>query len=380
GNPDLVVTNYSSSKLSLLLGNGANKGSGQFQKAQDVPLGGPNHPWGIVSGDFNGDHIPDVAVADNDSDGAISILISNGKNNVNGQFKETQTIPVKRLTGSPVSVATGDFNHDNILDLAVTNSVRFADNNYVSVLLGKGDGTFQDPKLILIEGHGTSGIVVGDLNRDGYDDIAVTNNYFSNSITVLLNRGNGEGTFKDPVNYDVAPYSKGPNGIALVPTNTPGRPDLIVTCTDSATVNVFFNKGDGTFYPAINIPPTVRDGGGAFDGPTAITVADFAGNGLRQAAIANYGNSNNVVLLSPTGVGNTATFLPGTSTPSTPLNGPTDLGKTLDTGALDTLLKQMAALQGGKTVSFGPCDRRDLITPPEEHPSQLHGFHQPDVS
>src|SRR6516165_10700371 len=40
---------------------------------------------------------------------------------------------------SPVYVASGDFNGDNKLDLAVAN---FASNS-VSILLGKGDGTFQ---------------------------------------------------------------------------------------------------------------------------------------------------------------------------------------------------------------------------------------------
>ena len=69
---------------------------------------------------------------------------------------------------TPTSVASGDFNHDGILDLVVTN---FSDNT-VSVLLGKPDGTFAFCKQTsTTTGNSPMSIVVADFNGDGILDL-----------------------------------------------------------------------------------------------------------------------------------------------------------------------------------------------------------------
>src|ERR1700722_3313954 len=74
-------------------------------------------------------------------------------------------------TGSgPIAIATGDFNEDGILDLAVVNEA----DNTVSILLGKPDGTFA-PQVTYATGAGPLAIVTGDFNGDGNLDLAVTN-------------------------------------------------------------------------------------------------------------------------------------------------------------------------------------------------------------
>jgi len=76
-------------------------------------------------------------------------------------------------------VAVGDFNGDGKLDLAV------ADSNYpgsISVLLGKGDGSFQKA-VSFGAGTGPTSVAVGDFNGDGRSDLAVTD---SSSVSILL--------------------------------------------------------------------------------------------------------------------------------------------------------------------------------------------------
>jgi CheY-like chemotaxis protein len=68
---------------------------------------------------------------------------------------------------NPVSVAVGDFNRDGIADLVVANHA----SNNVSVLLGKGDGTFR-AAVNYVAGAGPNAVTVADLNGDGIPDLA----------------------------------------------------------------------------------------------------------------------------------------------------------------------------------------------------------------
>ena len=81
----------------------------------------------------------------------------------------------------PVSVAVGDFNGDGVQDLAVANF----DSANVSVLLGNGDGTFR-AALNFAAGSNPFSVAVGDFNGDGLQDLAVAN-FNSNNVSVLLN-------------------------------------------------------------------------------------------------------------------------------------------------------------------------------------------------
>jgi hypothetical protein len=175
---------------------------------------------------------------------------------------------------TPYSVATADFNHDGKLDLVVANK----DSNNVTVLLGKGDGTFQTPVNYAV-GTNPYAVAVGDLNQDGKLDLAVAN--IGGSTSILL--GNGDGTFQAAVNYATPCCA---SSVALADLNGDGKVDLVVATT---SVTVLLGNGDGTFQPALNYP--------AGTGPSTVAVGDFNGDGKLDLAVANFNSANLSVLI-----------------------------------------------------------------------------------
>jgi hypothetical protein len=279
GHLDIVAvlndTTVPGTTVAILLGNG----DGTFQAPTSYPAG--TNPWYVAVGDLNGDGILDLAVTcfGDYGEGSVSILLGNG----DGTFQAAQSYPVgwsrNNLTSGTVppaqnSLAIADLNGDGKPDLAVVNN----SGNNVSVLLGKGDGTF------LAAPNYSAGIVPGyvavaDFNRDGILDLAVTN-YGGNggqkqgTLSILL--GNGDGTFQAAVNYNTGLT---PTSVVVGDFNGDGIPDLAVPNNWSATVGIFLGNGDGTFQAAVDYPC------GQFPGP--VVVADFNGDGILDLAVAN---------------------------------------------------------------------------------------------
>jgi len=95
--------------------------------------------------------------------------------NGDGSFGTPQTFGVG--SRRPVALATGDFNGDGAIDLAVLSDA-------VQMWLGNGDGTFR-ATLTFGVGYGPKSLAVGDFNNDGQLDLAAANG--SNKVAVLIN-------------------------------------------------------------------------------------------------------------------------------------------------------------------------------------------------
>jgi hypothetical protein len=277
GNPSVG----DSGGVSILLG----KGDGTFQAAVSFPAG--MNPTAIAVADFNHDGKTDLVVADlgerpTGGNGTIGILLGKG----DGTF---QAPLILNAGENPFVLATGDFNHDGLVDIAVSNfgHVTPGDAGGVDVLLGNGDGTFQ-PAVQIAAGPNPVGLVASDFNGDGVLDLAVADldvpSTTHGGVTILL--GKGDGTFQLGAFFVVPDF---PTSIAVGHLNGENRESLVVTSYISVfglsigCVSVLSGNGDGTFNPAWTLGVrTTGEAGSVF--PIFVNVADFDGDGKADVA------------------------------------------------------------------------------------------------
>ncbi len=276
----------------------------RFGAALAYDSGGPA-ATAIAISDLNGDGIPDLVVANYCQGvqqftcvgyGEAAVLLGNG----DGTFQPAVTYSTASYVA--YSIAIGDLNGDHIPDLVVANWCQSFDQEgctaygSVSVLLGNGDGTFQPAVNYSSGGYYATSVTLGDFNGDGNLDVAVSNAGSQDaisigSVSVLL--GNGNGTLEAPVTYTTAAYAA--LWVASGDVSRDGHPDLIADnfclgegCGENGyygEVGVLLGNGDGTFQPV-----ALYDSGGKY--AYSVAVGDLRGNGILDLAVANRFSDN----------------------------------------------------------------------------------------
>ena len=208
----------------------------------------------------------------------------------------TQITAAQGGAGIPAALAVGSFNttKDSFPDLLVASQV----TNSVSVLLGNGVGTFTNPasSTSYIVGRRPTAIAVGQINTNTNSNLGfVVTNFDDNSYSVFI--GNGDGTFTQvkgspfPLPNVVANSEQGPVAVTITDFNGDGIQDLAIVNKTSNTVTVLKGNGNGTFTEFPKSPITVGTT------PVAIASGSLSASTGPALIVANQADGTITVLL-----------------------------------------------------------------------------------
>ena len=303
GKPDLIVANFVSNTVSVLLNTTAT-GAATLSFAAQQTFATGSSPWSVTAADLSGDGKPDLIVA-NFVSNTVSVLLNTTATGANTASFAAQQI---FATGTaPFHVTAADLNGDGKPDLIVANS----QSNTVSVLLnttapGATTASFADQSAFAT-GSSPRSVTAADLSGDGKPDLIVAN-FGSNTVSVLLNTpvtittSTGTGTIIDLVN-PTGVSSTAANGTygagAVIPitvtfaaaVTVTGTPQL--TLSDGAVVNYSSGSNSSTLTFNYTVAAGQTTSGNKLDYASTTALA-LSGGTIED------GNGNNAILTLPT--------------------------------------------------------------------------------
>ena len=294
---DVAFVDDASSQVVVLLGNG----DGTFRQAGTYGAG--TGPRFLVAGDLNGDGLPDLVVVNTGSwgsstPGTVTVLLNNPSQP--GQFSQAPGSPYT-VGYFPMLPTLADVNGDGILDLIVPNGAPapgdWQDPSNISVLLGNGDGTFQPQQQYPAGALAEEALVVGTTSN-GAPYLAVLNEY--TGVTILA--GDGTGEFTTVSSYPVAANTD-LQDMAIGDFNGDGRPDIAVAngpdnsvyilLADPANPGQFILQTQAYQIPNTSSPSSQCNPGYSLCG---LLAADFNNSGVSSLIAQNWGNGSLTLL------------------------------------------------------------------------------------
>ncbi|CAF3792437.1 unnamed protein product [Rotaria sp. Silwood1] len=269
---DIAVANYGTNNIGIFFGNK----NGTFADQKVFSLNS-SRPFFITIGDFNNDNRTDIAAA-NYGTNTLGIILGNG----NGSFQHQITYSTG-YDSLPYALVVGDFNKDNRLDIAVAN---YGTDN-IGIFLGYGNGTFKNQKTYTtnLNSNPTS-IAVGDFNNDNYLDIIVTH-YGTGQIGIFF--GYEDGIFAAQTMFSISSNCH-PYYISVGDFDKDNRLDVVVADPENDQVHILLQYNNRKFATT-----TTYDGiSGSY--PFSVVVTDFDNDNQSDIAIANYGTNNVLLL------------------------------------------------------------------------------------
>ncbi|MBL0226232.1 MAG: VCBS repeat-containing protein [Geobacteraceae bacterium] len=229
-----------------------------------------------------------------------------------GDFVGTNLYPA---TGANRDMRLADFDMDGKLDLIIPASHSY--DSHVWLFKGNGDGSFREPVSFssTYNVQGPNSLAIGDLNNDGYPDYVVANGGIlvtDGSVHISLNGGSpffvvgGVGGFTTTAKV----LGNYPTGVALADLDNDGDLDIAVSCNRqsgaSSTAKVILLLNNGDETFA---DPIELDTGSS--GAYGIAAADFRNLGWNDL-IVTLENENKVLVFYNMRTAGSASFSAGT--------------------------------------------------------------------
>ncbi|MFG0275025.1 MAG: FG-GAP-like repeat-containing protein [Phycisphaerales bacterium] len=280
-------------------------GSPDFDNPESTTINGVPVDARVASFNEQTDGDPDIAVIVPDTgtggQGSIVILTTGGTAPIEapdlakleGAALDGRSVDdIARLSGltpvqtpvgvNPVAIAVGDFNAPTFTDSAVVNK----DDDTLSILLGNGDGTFQQHQT-LATGDGPSDVAATDIDNDGDLDLLVVNE-FDSTLMTFTHDGAGNFTLTETVEIgEGRPKSVDPTEV-----DGDGKTDVVVSADDdeaaalsgfrqagASAMIILRGRGDGAFEAPLRFP--------AGNGPIRASIADLNADGRPDVLVAN---------------------------------------------------------------------------------------------
>ncbi len=249
-------------------------GAVNFASSADFATG--SSPFGLATGDFDGDGKTDF-VCTNASVDNISVyrnVSTIGTCSVSAQ--QTYT-----TSSAPFRLTVGDIDGDGKLDIAVPNM----NSPYLSLYRNTSTtGSISFTPVVLTLVNGMSSLALADIDGDGRTDIVIAQRFYDR-VEVLRNTGSpGVFSFDNAVTFTTP---DDPYDVSVGDMDGDGRPDLAVANNGDASISVFRNTSSSGSITMdsrqdLAVPAT---------GNYAVKVDDLNGDGRNDLVALNYLNN-----------------------------------------------------------------------------------------
>jgi hypothetical protein len=194
-------------------------------------------PVGIASSDVNDDGLPDLVIVD--PSGAVGVILGSS----DGGYELSSVYQSGLFRGGSVSFAKLSRNGSSSI---VVGGELFSVPS-ISILSALGGGEFVSGSVIPVaQDAGYSVVTVGDFNRDGLDDLAVSIS-FQNQIAILLS--DGDGGFDTMPSLPIGTEEILPEPLVVGDFNGDGRLDIAVASSRQVLSLSFWGTAMDPFLP-----------------------------------------------------------------------------------------------------------------------------------
>ena len=267
--PDILVANQLGASYSVLLNVGAGKFAPAVNYRSPEPVAG-----NFVVGDLNGDGRPDLTIS---SQTGVQVLRNTG----GGALFAPVSLDLPEGF-EPFFTYASDLNHDNIPDLAFMGSYNFNlplpcrapyDFGDGHTLLSSAGKAFSSLTAFGLPGSYPESFGLGDFNRDGNTDLAVdaSPRMGPPDFNIQFNNGQGQFPTQGPTFSPTDTFNVVYGDIAVGDFNRDGLADVVL---NGQPLLVGIGTGNGNFnfktYPALGVPDTT---------PLPLVVRDLNGDG-----------------------------------------------------------------------------------------------------